>query len=478
MDAATSKKQAVDSGSPDSGVKDQSGQTPDEKSSWLLQNIADASQNTAQIYFLYIGALIYCALTVVSISDERLVLDQAVQLPLINLEVSCTGFFILAPLVLIFLFVYLQLYIARAKGLIVQLKASVHKLEKRRLYPWLLNIAESPDPNPIGWIQKAIAKLSLWWLLPMVLVLFAIVFIKKHDPVLSYVISGLPLVGIGLVLWFHSLLHGQEYSLEETDEAAHKNSKLLHWLLLVIPAASLFLFELFLLFYLVPVANSGKPPGRLWSRTCVNLSFRNLVTQPKDEDSKSLYWIDLRDAHLEGARLSSAILKRANLSGAYLNYAVLDSANLEAANLEGAHLEGANLSKANLQGTILDRASLSGTILKKAHLQNASLSSAQAENADFSGADMRCVTATSANWKNAKLASSNLMQAYFVPADNLTSEQLATVRTLYKFVAIPQLSGAVALRPDLQEQPQPDYAGEDASNFLLLTCTSYPKPGQ
>ena len=74
---------------------------------WLFDNIAEASKNARKLYLLFLGFIAYCALTVVSTTDRQMVLkNESVRLPIVNLDVSLNGFFLLAPLLAIFLFVY------------------------------------------------------------------------------------------------------------------------------------------------------------------------------------------------------------------------------------------------------------------------------------------------------------------------------------------------------------------------------------
>ena len=68
---------------------------------------------------------------------------------------------------------------------------------------------------------------------------------------------------------------------------------------------------------------------------------------------KSLTFLNLTKANLEGANLSKADLYRANFSTTNLEEANLSKANLYRANLDYANLESANLTRANLKNAIL-----------------------------------------------------------------------------------------------------------------------------
>ena len=86
------------------------------------------------------------------------------------------------------------------------------------------------------------------------------------------------------------------------------------------------------------------------------------MTKIKDQE------LDLHDAYMIGANLSSADLRGANLRRANLRRADLSDADLTDADLTGANLYGANLTGADLNG-----ADLTGANLDAAHLQGAKL---------------------------------------------------------------------------------------------------------
>jgi hypothetical protein len=174
---------------------------------WLIENIAEASKNARKIYFLYIGLLAYCALTVVSTSDRQIILNETATLPILRLEVSLNGFFLLAPLVAILVFIYFQLYLHRLKGLVDDLRNNYVPIEKKRLYPWMVNIAEDPEPGWVGKWQQRIVRFSIWTALPLVMILFSVWYVKKHEPIWSYVVGLAPIVGTYFVLRFWSYYH-------------------------------------------------------------------------------------------------------------------------------------------------------------------------------------------------------------------------------------------------------------------------------
>ncbi|KKL59216.1 hypothetical protein LCGC14_2217560, partial [marine sediment metagenome] len=265
---------------------------------WLFNNIAEASKNARSIYLLYLGFVSYCLLTAFGTTDRQIFLNEQVSLPIIKVDVSLYGFFIVAPIIAIFIFLYLQLYLGRLKGLLSDLRENYAPLEKRRLYPWMLNIADDPEPGFMGWLQRSIVILSLWWSLPLTLAVFAISIIRKHDEWLSYGLSALPLFATVFIIYFW--LHHERDSDKEFGgrlrrislfARKHPAKTLLSVLIL--------LFTLLMLF--IPYAHRGE-------FILFNLDLRQekLITEP-DVDYKGLYWADLKLARLEGANLYNVV---------------------------------------------------------------------------------------------------------------------------------------------------------------------------
>ena len=339
---------------------------------WLINNIAEASKNAKGIYFLYMGFLAFCSLTVVSTTDRRFILNESTKLPIVGVEVPLLGFFIIAPALVILIFVYFQLYLHRLKGLIEDLRTHYAPIGKRRLYPWMINIAEEPEEGLIGRLQIWIVKFSLWWLTPVVLILISWWFLKKHDPLWSYILVILSFFGILVVYFF-------KYYYEYISN--------LKFIILVLITFLFFIFSLII----IPKINKGD-----FKRFNIDLRFQGLVIEPK---YKARYWVDMQDIHLENAYLPAVNLERANLIRASLQKANLWEANLQKVNLRDATLQEAILIRANLQEANLERAKLQEANLWEADLQKANLKDANLQKADLRDAKL-CLAK---NWVTAQI---------------------------------------------------------------------------
>lgn len=158
-------------------------------------------------------------------------------------------------------------------------------------------------------------------------------------------------------------------------------------------------------------------------------------------------------ADLRGAFLSEADLRQANLRQANLHAAVLDRARIDHANLQSANLEMANLTRADLRGTNLSFASLTGAILVDATLDDANLYSAILPGA----------TLQLASLKRADLRETNLLGAQLVLADlswaDLWSAKLAGAR-----LQGAKLQNAILIEADLRGA---ELHGADLQHSLL-----------
>jgi len=389
-------------------IKESGTENKPEVSAPLINNIAEASKNARNIYLLYIGLLAYCALTVASTSDQRIILNEPARLPVISLDVSLDGFFILAPILAIFIFVYFQLYLLNLKRLLDDLRTNYRPIkESQQIYPWMLNFVSEVGSGFVARVQRLIVNFSLWWSLPLVLMLLALWYLKKHDPLLSSVVGTMPLIGVILVVAFWI----QYQKPPNSPPKFQKDQRILLGIVLVM---EIYLFAVFM-----PRALRGERLIGTWP--AVDLSYKNLANK-QDE----VYWVNLRDADLQGADFTASILDKADLRQANLKGAIMEETQLKGADLRGAKLQGCDLEKAdlqkakldsaifelaNLQGVRLDSASLRGTIFRGTRLDNTNLSSALFEGADFKGINgvdyekmsPQLKKAVAISWKNHRL---------------------------------------------------------------------------
>ncbi|MGI9174083.1 MAG: pentapeptide repeat-containing protein [Rhodothermales bacterium] len=366
---------------------ERSGEAPD----WLIDNIAECSKNARAIYLLYLGFLAYCAVTLFGVTDRQIVLDEGVRLPLVNVDVSLRGFFFFAPLAALIVFVYLQLYLQRLRRLKLDLRSDYPDVDSKRLYPWMLNIADCPEPGFLGRLQRFIVGLSLWWVLPIVL----FIFLKTHEPLATGLLILAPALGATGAAYF-----GYKYS-----EGIRRYA--------FFPPLLLFLAGVIATIWLYDVRHHSLAGDEQRGQT-VDLSFQVLMEEQNEE--YDVYWLDLRGAQLQGANLISSVLKRADLEKANLDGATLQNADLREARLDCTHLNDANLFRARLNGASFRYALLASISLFQARLNAADLTGAHLNGANLGNVQLDSAFLIETQLNGADLFNADLNGAYLIKA--------------------------------------------------------------
>ncbi len=100
--------------------------------------------------------------------------------------------------------------------------------------------------------------------------------------------------------------------------------------------------------------------------------------------------IDLEEANLQGARLTSLDFRNASFRSASLQGAHLSWAQVQEANLSKAQMQGAQFREAQMQGADLTDAKMQGAKFSRAQMQGADLREAQMDDrTDLRGANLR-----------------------------------------------------------------------------------------
>jgi hypothetical protein len=324
---------------------------------------------------------------------------------------SLDGFFIAAPLLIMLIFIYLQLYLVRLQTLIGKLE---QKYDKLLLYPWMFNIAKFPDSGFVGRVQTKVIGFIQSLTLPLCLTILAFGFVKKHEPFLSYVLTSMPFMGVLIVLVSHYyLLDNIKKQTLFTYYLKNRNRRFFICVLL--------LFQICLLVIIIPWINVGAPwynhqnqfINHIRHLVNLNLGYQNLISVP-NKDYKRIYWADFSGKHLQGANLHSTILERTDMRRVELQNAWLFDTMLEDANLNYAMLENAKLIDTDMKGADLVSAILNKSILRNADLRECDLQSAVFEQTELENVDLR-------------------------GAKNITAQQLCKAKSLYKSMLDPTL---------------------------------------
>ncbi len=143
-----------------------------------LKQIEEISKNARTTWFSLIAALLFCGVTLLDVQDRDFFeYGAATKLPLIGVEVPVVGFFLSAPVLVLALYVYLHIYLAKLwRTLSLPLRVKGERLDDR-VYPWLISDAAlrlRPDApkRDFGWLTAVVSWALGWAFAPFILGMF------------------------------------------------------------------------------------------------------------------------------------------------------------------------------------------------------------------------------------------------------------------------------------------------------------------
>jgi len=436
----------------------------------LLEAVNRSSDGANAAWLIYLGLMSYLLITVAGIGHKDLLLNRDIVLPILQVKIELTRFFLFAPILLLLIHVGLisQLVLLARKAL--EFAAAIRMLETsdQRTHPLRLEldnfffvqaIAGPERSRIVGSFLHGMSWLTLV-VMPVVLLLYVqLVFLPYHDVAMTWAHRVVLMADIALLVFIGVFL----WRLETSFFRAFWRTSLNHpvglmctaVLLAVVAAFSLAVATIpgetiegsarqanarsagYILGYALPGFDIA-PEGSLFG-----LFHRNLIVTDTDlvidkdvtpgEPSINLRGRDLRFARLDrtdlhqadmtGANLEGASLVGADLRGAWigcgdLNQLLLTNsrgaarcASARAANFSKARLAGAKMAGIDARDARLEEAELEGALLAHALMSGASLTNARLDRADLSGASLQGANFLLASLQGADLSGSKPQMA-------------------------------------------------------------------
>jgi len=440
----------------------------------LLEAVNRSSGGASAAWLIYLALMSYLLITIAGIGHKDLLLNSDIALPVLQVKIELTRFFLFAPILLVLIHVGLisQLVLLARKTL--EFAAAIRMLEtsEQRTHPLRLEldnfffvqaIAGPERSRIVGFFLHGMSWLTLV-VMPVILLLYMqLVFLPYHDVAITWAHRVVLMADIALLVFIGVFL----WRLETSFFRAYWRTSLHHpvgllftaLLLAVVAAFSLAVATIpgesvegmrqanargggDILGYAVPGLGAAQ------EASLFGLFHRNLIVTDADlvvdkdvtpgEPSINLRGRDLRFARLDRTDLHQADMTGANLEGASLVGADLrgvwlscgDLGELLLTNSRGAarcaSARGANFSKArlaeakmagiDLRGGKLDEAQLDGAQLAHALMSGASFANAKLDRADFTGAWLHGANFLLASLQGADLAGAKLLMSDFTSA--------------------------------------------------------------
>lgn len=447
----------------------------------LLEAVNSSSDTSHTAWLIFIGIMAYLMVAVAGVTHKDLLLETAVSLPILQVDIQLTQFFRFAPILLVLFHLGLisQLVLLARKAL--EFDAAVRELEvsNKRTHPLRLELNNfffvQAIAGPHRSVVMSIFLHGMSWLtlvvLPVVLLLYIqISFLPYHDVAITWThrialgfdILMLVLIGIFLTraetsfftaFWRTTLQHPlsflvttsvlgivsffsffvatvpdeeldrltRQFILPQTDDAGGRGSG-------------------YMAGFTVPYLAS-RADGTLWGVFHRNLSVtdQDLVTGRgrirQDEPSISLRGRDLRYARLD----------RSDLNRVDFTHATLDGASFIGTDLSNARLQCADISELILTA---DRQRARCTSARRADFTRARLTGARMAGVDLNGATLEEAELEGVNMAHARLAGANLAGARLEKADLTGGVEMQGANLLFASLQGADLTGAHAQAAD------------------------------
>lgn len=345
-----------------------------------LETITQSAAGTFQIM------LIGCAIAWVTIATTKdfslLSNSEQTTLPLIEIELPLIAYYLVAPLVLMMLFVYFQLYLQKYWEKLATLPAVFPDgtTLDQKVPPWLLSslielrFSRLHEPGGVSFPTKLnvlAASLCAWGIVPITILAYWLRFIPAQNLVgtltqcLFFSISTV----IALVSYQLAIATLGRGVTTEFDRDQYVANKLRYdagiGIASLVATAGL---SIYLLLY------AGVPVQILYP----NLSDAEVSKKPESWTNK-----DDDVASVKGAQLRGRSMHAGNLEGAFLV-----NANLQDVTLSDADMEDADLRRAICYKTDFGRADMTAVKMSSAEIRAANFFSAYLFLADLSGAEL------------------------------------------------------------------------------------------
>lgn len=409
-----------------------------------LATVTEASKTTQSLFTTIVLVCAYTWLTVASTTDAQLLNNAAPpssRMPILGIDIPLVRFYMVAPLLLVSLYIYFHLSLQRLWEELADLPAVFPdgKPLDRKAYPWLMNglvRAHAPrlrkNRTHLSRWQTRISSLLAWGLVPMTLLVLWGRYLRSHDwvvtrmhvaliaitlgmgvgflrlagstlrgsewfPFLSQrawktarAFSGVVAVGTGLVLWLLSFgaIEGVNRNVvwsEDVAVALVKRYYLLdprRWEPLVLQAVGYSPSAV-----LDDAPLSTKPAN--WSPLKPDLdSVRGADLEERNLRFASAYNAFFVNAYLHYADLRWGDFRESDFRRADLRDTLMAGANLRDAHMAEADFRKAQLAESRFYATELERAKFKGAYARNANFENAKLRGADLTDVDLSGATL------------------------------------------------------------------------------------------
>ena len=408
----------------------------------LLEAVNDSSDTVHTGWLIFIGIMSYVLVAVAGVTHKDLLLSRDIPLPILQVGIELTRFFLFAPIVIVLFHVGVitQLVMLARKTLELDRALRLIEVTERRSHPLRLElhnfffvqaIAGPERSRIVGGLLHGLSWLTLIVLPLLVLLYIQVAFLPYHDIRITWAHRVALVADMGLLVLIGVFLTRAEQSLLRAlwgATLAHPLTVLVSILVLMTVSAFSFMVAT------VPgeridvigrrLTGDAGPVARMGGTASYGfmVPFLNIGSEGK--------LLGLFERNLNVTDLDLVVDKDVtageptlNLRRRDLRHARLDRSDLHQADLTGADLEGASLVGADLRGVLLHCADVTLLLLTEdrrgarcpkaagANFNRAKLSDADLTGLDLTGARLEETDLTGASLAHANLTGASLYSA-------------------------------------------------------------------
>ncbi len=449
------------SSAPAFGQEEKVDELTDAQIEQLLETANEASGAARNAWLGFVLVMAYLLVTIASTGHRDLLLNNPVTLPIVDVKLPLSNFYVFAPL--LFWLLHLGLFIQHAVTAkkLTALTRSLAALRgdrppgyesriRGRLHHYSFaqylagayghDVPLEDEAERTATVHRLLMRLILWTsfvVLPgLTFLYFQIGFLPYHDAAITGWQRILLMADVALLWAFWPIIR---YDRPRWWDCVRSYPR--SWIVAKIAATVAIVF-LSLCVATLPGETTDRAMAGLWpaERRDERQIFwptawlfegevrddtlrpdswfsRNLVVVQEDlvDDDEKLdereVSLSLRGRDLRYSFLTASDLHRADLAHAKLQGAILFRTNLQGASLDGADLRAAFLDDTDLEGATLTKADLRGAFLWGVNARGADLFDAELQDTEWSDADLRGADLSSARLQGANLHETNLQGA-------------------------------------------------------------------
>lgn len=370
-----------------------------------LKHVEEICKSAKKIFIFLILGCVFSWLTMLITTDAKLLTNSATSpLPIIQTPIPIASFYLIAPVILVALFLYFHFYLQWLWERLATFPAIFPNgnLLDEQAYPWLLNrLVRSyfyrlkKNFPPISQLQIGIMIFLVWCLVPVTTLIFWGRYLRIHHWLGTGLHIILILISIGGAIVFQRKM---AFILSlKTVASTNRKEKILQGYLKTFTALGIVIF-----FSSLSMKAIGRLPFMEYSITpfvTANFTEEDVSTKPdnwtgKEEEIPLVKGAKLKGVDLRFARGFKSFLARADLKFADFFWAKFPDADFRAADFTyGEFVQG--------------------------NFQISNFGKADLNQANFCIADL-----TGADFKETRFFSTNLRGANLADAENLTQEQI------------------------------------------------------